>query len=82
MSASFDLAFVSALERGADGDDPAGARHFQLQVRIIGNGHELRVTWSPQDGVESPREPHYIEGEGLSLVIGPMPEGDRQIDLP
>ena len=69
MSTAFDLTFVSALERGADGDDPAGARHFQLQVCIIGNGHELRITWSPQDGVESPREPHYVEGEGLGPVM-------------
>ena len=27
---AFDLALVSTLEGGADGDDPAGARHLQL----------------------------------------------------
>ena len=32
--------------------------------------------------MESPREPHYVEGEGLSLVIGPIPKSDRQVDLP
>ena len=32
--------------------------------------------------MESPREPHYVEGEGLSPVIGPIPESDGQIDLP
>ena len=82
VSAAFDLALVSALEGGADGDDPMGTRHLQLQVRVIGYGHELRVAWSPQDGVESPREPHYIEGEGLSPVIGPIPKSDGQVDLP
>ena len=35
-----------------------------------------------QDGVESPREPHYIEGEDLGPVIGPIPKSDGQIDLP
>ena len=59
-----------------------GAWHLQLKVRIIGDGHELRIAWSSQDGMESPREPHYIEGEGLSPVIGPIPESDGQIDLP
>ena len=28
VAAAFDLAFVGTLEGGADGDDPAGARHF------------------------------------------------------
>ena len=32
--------------------------------------------------MESPWEPHYVEGEGLSPVIGPIPESDGQIDLP
>ena len=32
--------------------------------------------------MESSREPHYIEGEGLSPIIGPIPESDGQIDLP
>ena len=74
--AAFDFALVSALEGGADGDDPTGARHLELQVCVIRYGHELRVTRSPQNGVESPREPHYVEGEGLSPVIGPIPKSD------
>ena len=81
MIAAFNFALVSALEGGVDGDDPVGARHLQLKVRIVGDGHELRVTRSSQDGVKSWREPHYVEGEGLSPVIGPIPESDGQIDL-
>ena len=57
-------------------------RHLQLEVCIVGDGHELRVTRSSQDGVKSWREPHYVEGEGLSPVIGLIPESDGQIDLP
>ena len=82
VAAALDLALISALEGGADGDDPAGTRYLQLKVGIVGNGHELRVTWTPQDGVESSREPHYVEGEGLSPVIGLIPESYEQIDLP
>jgi hypothetical protein len=31
----------------ADGDDPVGARHLELEVGVVGDGHELGVTWSP-----------------------------------
>ena len=31
--------------------------------------------------MKSRREPYYVEGEGLSPVIGPIPESDGQIDL-
>ena len=76
MSAAFDFALVSTLEGGADGDDPVGAWHLQLKVHIIGDGHEFHVAWSSQDGVESPQKPYYVEGEGLGLEIGPIPESD------
>ena len=46
VATAFDFALVSALEGGVDGDDPMGARHLQLKVRIVGDSHELRVTRS------------------------------------
>ena len=33
---ALDLALVGPLEGGADGDDPMGARHLQLEVCIVG----------------------------------------------
>ena len=42
---ALDLAFIGALEGGADGDDPVGPRHLQLEVYIVRDGHELRVAW-------------------------------------
>jgi hypothetical protein len=39
------LAFVSALEGGADGDDPAWAQHLELEVCVVGDGHELCIAW-------------------------------------
>ena len=82
MIAAFNFALVSALEGGVDGDDPTGTRHLQLKVRIVGDGHELRVAWTSQDGVEGSGEPFHVEGEGLSPIIGLIPESDGQIDLP
>ena len=81
MATALDLALVGLLEGGADGDDPVGARHLQLEVCVVGDGHELHVAWSSQDGVESFREPNHLEGEGLSPVIELIPEGDGQIDM-
>jgi hypothetical protein len=49
----------------ANGDDAIGARHLQLEVGVFGDGHELGVAWSPQNGVVGPTEPDNLEGEGF-----------------
>ena len=82
MATALDLALVGPLEGGADGDDPMGTRHLQLEVCVVGDGHELRIAWSSQDGVESSGEPNHLKGEGLDPVVGLIPESDGQIDLP
>ena len=51
MITALDLALIGMLEGGADRDDPAWARHLQLEVGVVGDGHELHVTRSPQNGV-------------------------------
>ena len=81
MATALDLALVGVLEGGADGDDPVRAWHLQPEVCIVGDGHELRVAWSSQDGVEGSGEPNYLKGEGLGPVIELIPEGEGQIDL-
>ena len=43
MVTGLDLTLVGPLEGGADSDDPVGARHLQLEVCIVGDGHELHV---------------------------------------
>jgi hypothetical protein len=68
--------------RGAHGDDPVGARHLELEVGVVGEGHELGVAWSPQHCVVGSSEPDHLEREGfLSEVVG-SPEADGQIELP
>ena len=81
MAAALDFALVSPLEGGADGDDPVWAWHLQLEVCVVGDGHELHVAWSSQDGVEGSREPNHHEGEGLGPAIELIPEGDGKINL-
>jgi hypothetical protein len=76
------VAFVRVSVRGADGDDPVGARHLELEVGVVGDGHELGVAWSPQHCVVGSSEPDHLEREGfLSEVVG-SPEADGQIELP
>ena len=51
MFAALDPALVGTLEGGVDGDDPTWTRHLQLQIGVVGDGHELCITWTSQDGV-------------------------------
>jgi hypothetical protein len=41
---AFDVALIGMTVSGADGDDAREPRHFQLQVRVVWDGHELGVT--------------------------------------
>jgi hypothetical protein len=75
------VAFVRVSVRGADGDDPVGARHLELEVGIVGDGHELGVTWSPQHCVVGSSEPDHLEREGFPSEVGGSPEADGQIEL-
>jgi hypothetical protein len=76
------VAFVRVLVRGADGDDPVGARHLELEVGVVGDGHELGVAWPPQHCVVGSSEPDHLEREGFLLEVGGSPEADGHIELP
>jgi hypothetical protein len=76
------VAFVRVSVRGADGDDPVGARHLELEVGVVGDGHELSVAWSPQHCVVGSSEPDHLEREGFLSKVGGSPEADGQIELP
>ena len=51
------------------------------EVGVVGDGHELRVAWSSQDGVIGSVEPNHFEGEGLRPIVGWSLEGDGQVNL-
>ena len=59
------VAFVRVSVRGADGDDPVGARHL-----------ELGVAWPPQHCVVGSSEPDHLELEGFPSEVGGSPEAD------
>jgi hypothetical protein len=75
------VAFVRVSVRGADGDDPVGARHLELEVGVVGDGHELGVARPPQHCVVGSSEPDHLEREGFPSEVGGSPEADRQIEL-
>jgi hypothetical protein len=75
------VAFVRVSVCGSDGDDPVGARHLELEVGIVGDGHELGVARSPQHRVVGSSEPDHLEREGFLSEVGGSPEADGQIEL-
>jgi hypothetical protein len=78
---SFAL-FTPPSRQLSDGDDPVGARHLELEVGVVGDGHELGVAWSPQHCVVGSSEPDHLKCEGFLSEVGGSPEADGQIELP
>jgi hypothetical protein len=75
------VAFERVFVCGADGDDPVGARHLELEVGVVGDGHELRVAWPPQYCVVGSSEPNHLKREGLPSEVGGCSEADRKVEL-
>jgi hypothetical protein len=70
------IAFVRVSVRGADGDDPIGTRHFELEVGVVGDGHELGVAWPPKYCMVGSSEPDHLKCEGFPSEVGGSPEAD------
>jgi hypothetical protein len=75
------VAFVRVSVCGSDGDDPVGARHLELEVGVVGDGHELGVARPLKQHVVGSSEPDHLEREGFLSEVGGSPEADRQIEL-
>jgi hypothetical protein len=75
------IAFVRVSVCGSDGDDPVGARHLELEVGVVGDGHELGVAWSRQHRVVGSSEPDHFKREGFLSEVGGSSEADKQIEL-
>jgi hypothetical protein len=78
---SLHVAFIHVSVCGADGDDPIGAWHLELEVGVVGDDHELGIAWSPQHRVVGSSEPDHLEREGFLSKVGGSPEADGQIEL-
>jgi hypothetical protein len=76
------LAIQHSLSLGFHGDNASRSRYLELDVDVARDGHELDITWPPQNDVIGPGEVDHFEGERLSVVVACVPEGDGQINLP
>jgi hypothetical protein len=70
------ISFVRVSVRGADGDDPVGARHLEHEVGVVGDDHELGVAWPPQHCMVGSSEPDHLEHEGFPSEVGGSPKAD------
>jgi hypothetical protein len=77
---TFHVAFVRVAVRGSDGDDPIGAWHLELEVGVVGDGHELGIARPSQHLVVGPSEPDHLEGEGFPSEVGGSSEADGQVN--
>jgi hypothetical protein len=75
------VAFERVFVHGADGDDPVGARHLELLVGVVGDGHELRVAWPSQYRMVGSSEPDHLECQGLPSEVGGCSEADGEVEL-
>ena len=60
---------VGLLEAPFDGDDPICAGHLELQVGVVGDGHELGEARSIEEGVVDAGEVKHLEGEWLLVDV-------------
>jgi hypothetical protein len=64
------VAFVRVSVCGSDGDDPVGAGHLELEVGVVGDGHELGVARSPQHRVVGSSEPDHLVRVSFHMLEG------------
>ena len=69
------LTIVGSLDAAIDGDDPLWAEHLELQVGVVGDGHELCEARSTEEGVLDTREVNHLEGEWLLTEVVQLAEG-------
>jgi len=71
---ALDVALIGVLACRANGDDAIWSQHLELEVGVVGDGHELGITWPSQNRVVGPREPNHVEGEDLSNEVIGVPK--------
>ena len=76
------LVVVGLLEAPFDGDDPVWAGHLELQVGVVGDGHELGEARSTEEGMVDAREVNHLKGEWLLTKVVWLAEGDVEPDAP
>jgi hypothetical protein len=75
-------ALQGALEISTHGDDPLRSQHLQYHVGVVWNSHELRQSWSSDDGVVPAVEACHLEPQELGHVVLLGSKGDGQVMCP
>jgi GGDEF domain-containing protein len=76
------LAVVGLLKAALDSDDPIQARHLELEVGLVGDGHELGKAWSIEEGVVDIRKVNDLRGEWLLEKVLWLAKGDVEPECP
>ena len=63
------LIVVGLLKATLDSDDPLRARHLELELGVVGDGHELREARSIKEGIVDIREVDDLKGEVLLAEV-------------
>jgi hypothetical protein len=61
---------------GLHGDDLNGPEYLEFEVGVTRDGHELDITWLPQDDIVWPGEVGYFKSKCFGVVVACISEGD------
>jgi hypothetical protein len=75
------FAVQCSLGLGLYGVDISRPWYLQLEVGVVGDGHELDITLPPQDDVVRSGTVDHLEGEHLGAVVVHVSKSGRQTDL-
>jgi hypothetical protein len=74
------LAVVGLLEAALNGDDPLRAKHLELEVGVVGDGHELGEARSIEEGVVDTEKVDNFEVKWLLAEVVQLAKGDVEPD--
>ena len=78
---ALDVALLCMLAHRADGDDVIGAQHLELEVGVVGGGHEHGIGWPPKNRMVGPGKANYVKTKDLPTKVVGSPEVDGQVNL-
>ena len=57
-------------------------QHLELQIGVVGDGHELGEVWSIEEGMVDAREFNHLKGEWILAKVVQLAEGEVEPDAP
>jgi hypothetical protein len=70
------------LKAALNDDDSLRAGHLELEVSVVGDGHELGKAWSTKEDVVDTRKVDDLEGEWLLAEVVWLAKGNTESDAP